>query len=583
MSELINNAIKVLESIKYFTVKRQIDSNNNITRFGFNGVGESYVYIAGTSGDTSLAMPEGLLINFRLINVHWGATFLNLDGESDPDFFWFEFSNGTNGLIKENFYRDISFNGEDYGMYIFYSDFYKGQAQTNPSQIARWVNDFDNQNYRQQNEERYFPMSMIITVKESDRLKFEEFMNMDYVTWELHFNFKKQRFLQYWDLELFDKYDIKIIVDYLSKNPNGGYPDNDKIIEILEKICDGWFNGIIPPSKRTELLLGIMSNIKTENAKDIFEEFFKSPSPLFYNSIVDNLDDDYKVQFIFLLMRLFYKQMSKSDLQEYENTIVNLPKNKILPFLVNEKPSDIKRGPYYNFEISNAGLLIKDMTFWVFKPEKGQMTFKNRPVDLNDPDENIYSYIHNLQFGFEELVGAIACFDKPDQGFNQLMVYPIPAFAFPIFHEALSDKYKLKDLLTELNTSACIIFPFFRIAALESIGSNIVALLFGIGGSLLKPEIKKEIQKTTYGTQFMYLYDIFSNFWVGKDLTIAVIIERGGLKAFADCENLLAAWSLFDTAGGYIALFNKYPVEAEEIKNNIEELNKEYEKAKKKK
>lgn len=581
MSDQNYRAIRFLEYIKYRTVKRQKDTKR-IEIIGFNGKGDSDTYI---SEDTKVVMPEGLEINFKLIRINWHGTVFDGDGNiiNSDKAIYFELSNGTNGLMKENTYKDIIHNGVEYRRYIFNSNYYKEQAVSNPNGVMGWINTYDNINYINEYGGGDFPMSMVVIIKNDDqnRKAFEKFMNMGYTQWKGFFENMLANFMSYSNIDFFDMYPTQVIVRSLSKNEDMGIDNNSRLIKLLEKIRPRWDNGSISGTRRTVILFDILAQIKPENAKDILAEFLRPQSELFYTSINLFLDDDNKVRFIFLLMRLFYAKMSKEDLVAYENKIVNLPQKSILPFLFEEFNLDVKRGPYYEFEHGTNSLVIKNMTFWVYKPKtKNDKINISRPVNLSDPNENMFSYVHDLEFGYEETIGALACFDKPDQGFNQLMVYPIPAFAFPVFHDSLSDKYTLNDLLNELNTSACIIFPFFRIAQLEAITYNVISLIFGISGSILKDPIKNKIKESKYGLQFIYLYDILSNSWVGQDLGRAFL--SGGPKIFMDCENLLAAWSLYFNSTGYIAMATVYPDEANGLKEYMEKVKMSYEGYKKK-
>ena len=72
-------------------------------------------------------------------------------------------------------------------------------------------------------------------------------------------------------------------------------------------------------------------------------------------------------------------------------------------------------------------------------------------------------------YNFDEIIGAACCFNKPEVGFMQFMVYPIPAFAFPIFDEGLSKNYTITDIINDIGTAAGIIFPFFKIVQAEAI------------------------------------------------------------------------------------------------------------------
>lgn len=556
----MSNTIQVLEFIKYLTVKGQLD--NVKRKVGFRGSGEMAVYISGSSGGTTLNMPEGLTIDFRLINVHWGALFLNVwNDDKNSDSFSFEFSNGSNGHIKKNLDRVLSFNGESYVMYVFYSDYYKELKQSNPNQVMTLINEVDSSNFRNLNQERYFPFSMVMTVKNEPQniQNFEEFMNMDYADWGLSFNFHRSRFLQYNDLTLFEKYDVKILVDYL---------ENVKLIEILKNICDGWTNGIIPQNVRRDLLLGILSEIKTENAKDIYDEFFMTPSPLFYNSILNNLDSDDKIQFIFLLLKLFYKQMSQQDLDLYKNFVENLPVDHIVPFInetrrVSGVSVAVDRGPFPEIEVSNSGILIKKIRFKTYTagaPSSKELV----------GSENPFNYLENKNYAFSEIIGALACFNNQDAGFMQLMVYPIPSFAYEVFHNNFSKRYSFTNLINELGVAACIIFPYFRIVQFEAIASNIISLVFGGIGAILTDDFKNYLinypvqgDPNGYGKLFVNMYIFFSSFWVTKDLTI--VFSEGGLKAFIDTENLLSIWGLYQNTQGFIDVQQVLPEDSEKV------------------
>lgn len=120
-------------------------------------------------------------------------------------------------------------------------------------------------------------------------------------------------------------------------------------------------------------------------------------------------------------------------------------------------------------------------------------------------------FINNLQFDYNDTIRTLAYFDKPDQGFNALTVYPIPAFAFPIFHDQFSKKYTLNDFLGHINTAACIIFPFFRIVQLEAISYNLVSLIFGSINALLTEPVKNKLKDSTAGKHSVYLYYIIVN------------------------------------------------------------------------
>ena len=93
------------------------------------------------------------------------------------------------------------------------------------------------------------------------------------------------------------------------------------------------------------------------------------------------MDDNGKIRFTFLLIRLFFRKMTSQDFIAYQETVKNLPKENILPFIHEEIPIDIMKGPYYEYEISDYGFLVEEMVFWVFKDEIDgvqQGVFKNR-------------------------------------------------------------------------------------------------------------------------------------------------------------------------------------------------------------
>jgi len=583
MSDQNYRAIKLLEYIKYKTVKRQIDPNV-IEHIGFIGIGESDIYL---SKDTDLVMPEGFTISFKLIRINWGST--AFDGEGNiinaKKAVYFEFSNGTNGLLKENWYKIFTRNGVEYRRYIFNSNYYKEQVQINPNGVANWINTYDNQNYIDSNDGGGdFPMSAVITIKNDDvnRGKFEQFMNMSYTDWSVYFNNRLQRFLLNGEPELFDFYPTQVIVSYLSKGTAGNV-DNSKIIQVLQKIGHGWFNGIgLTPQRRTQLLLDILSQIKPENAKDIYDEFFKTPSEIFYSSLLSYIDDDYKVQFIFMLLRLFYKQMSKQDLQVYENKIVNLNKDHVLPFIKQSTKvwgvnTIVDRGPFPEIETSSSGILLKKVRFYTFKD--GDSSSKEL-IGANNP----FDHLQNKTYNFNEVIGALACFDNKDIGFMQLNVYPIPAFAYETFHKSMSSNYTFTDLINELGVSACVIFPYFRIVQFEAVASNIVALIFGGIGAVLTNDFKDYLLNNPgdpngYGKKFVFMYTLCSNFWVSKDL--AIVFKEEGLKAIIDVENLLSIWGLYQTTDNFVNGKIAEPDAFKEVITIMNNIKYKYDKAKK--
>lgn len=587
MSDQNYRAIKLLEYIKYKTVKRQIDPNV-IEHLGFSGIGESDTYV---SKDSDLVMPEGLTINFKLIRINWQGTAFDSEGKiiNDRKALYFEFSNGTNGLLKENWYKIFTRNNIEYRRYIFNSNYYKEQVQTNPNGVANWVNTYDNQNYIEANDGGGdFPMSAVITIRNDDanRGKFEQFMNMSYTQWSVYFNNKLQGFLLNGEAALFDFYPTQVIVSYLSKG-TAGNNDNSKLIKVLQKIGHGWGNNIggLSGERRTRILLDILSQIKPENAKDIYDEFFKTPSEIFYNSILGYMAEEYRIQFILMLLRLFYKQMSQQDLQAYENKIVNLPNDHILPFIKDNREvfgaaTVIDRGPSPEVETSGAGILLKRVRFYTYTA--GALSSK----ELIGA-ENPFNHLQNKTYAFNEVIGALACFDNKDLGFMQLNVYPIPAFAYETFHKTTSSYYKFKDLINELGVSACIVFPFFRIVQFEAVASNIVSLIFGGFGAVLNDDFKNYLNNLSntpsdphgYGKKFVFMYTLCSNFWVTKDLTIVAMEDVMGL---IDVENLLSIWGLLQTADSFKNGKQQHKEAFDEVIKTMDIMKLKYEIAKKK-
>ncbi|AZA90457.1 Uncharacterised protein [Chryseobacterium nakagawai] len=587
MSDQNYRAIKLLEYIKYKTVKRQVDPNV-IEHLGFSGMGESDIYV---SKDSDLVMPEGFTINFKLIRFNWASTAFDGAGNiiNARKALYFEFSNGTNGLLKENWYKIFTRNGVEYRRYIFNSNFYKEQVQKDPNGVANWINTYDNQNYIESNDGGGdFPMSAVITIKNDDinRGRFEQFMKMSYTDWSVYFNNKLQRFLLNGEAGLFDFYPTQVIVSHLSKGTAGNV-DNSKLIQVLQKIGHGWGNNIgeLSGERRTRILLDILSQIKPENAKDIYDEFFNTPSEIFYNSLLGYMDEDYRIQFILMLLRLFYKQMSQQDLQAYENKIVNLKKDNILPFIKkgikapNAKTA-VDIGPFPEIETSGSGILLKRVRFYTYKaddPSRKELLGTDNP----------FNHLQNKTYAFNEVIGALACFDNQDLGFMQLNVYPIPAFAFETFHKTTSSYYKFKDLINELAVSACIVFPYFRIVQLEAVASNIISLVFGGFGAVLTDDFKNYLNNLSntpsdphgYGKKFVLMYTLCSNFWVIKDLTI-VAIEN--VKDLIDVENLLSIWGLLQTADSFKNGKQQHKEAFDEVIKTMDIMKLKYEIAKKK-
>ena len=97
------------------------------------------------------------------------------------------------------------------------------------------------------------------------------------------------------------------------------------------------------------------------------------------------------------------------------------------------------------YKRQDYGFLVEEMVFWVFKDEIDgvqQGVFKNRHAT---PKENVFNYVTRKLYNFDEIIGAACCFNKPEVGFMQFMVYPIPAFASVSYTHL--DVYKRQPLL----------------------------------------------------------------------------------------------------------------------------------------
>lgn len=568
----------MLEYIKYFTLRRYLTSNVQLV--GFNGPGEAGNYI---NEDTLLEMPEKISFSCRMFQINWSQFYFN----NDPNkYLFFNFSkNSSEGLMSEDVYKDLTFNGTQYRRYLFYSEHYNRKKIDDPNAVMQWVNDYDTLSYIEEHGESFYPMSMVITIKDEDKEKFEQFMRMDYTSWTINFDWEFRQFWYYGEPTLFDKYPPEVIVDYLSKNIDAGNTDSSQVIYLLEYIIDYWDSvnayGHLSANRKTEIFFSILKLIKKEDAKDVYDKFFISPSYLYYTSVLDKLDGDGKVQFTFLLIKLFYMQMSEEDTIAYENQIKNLPKDHIVPFInmnglkVSGAHTLVNKGPFPEWEWTNTGIIIKRVRFYTYMA--GDRSHKEL-IGIENP----FNDIVNKNFTFKEVIGALACFDRQEQGFMQLMVYPIPAFAFPTFANELNKTYTLGDLINDIGTTAGIIFPFFKIVQLEAVGTNLISLLLAGAGSILTDDFKNYLinEPTGLGRNFVYLYDIINSFWGGKDLGIA--LTEGGVKALIDIENLLGAWSLYQTTDNYIQIQSAYPKDFTYIKNQMTYLDYLYKNEKKK-
>lgn len=598
------NTIQTLEFIKYFTL---IDCS-----WGFEP-NSSGIYDYVTE-ETEFVMPEKSTVNgkeeyLKFIIRQWR---INMDMQFVPkekssnfcDNYWcFDLTNkefftspNPDNNIKEINKKKITSNGKQFLRYLFYSKKYYSIMKSNPNWHMLMVNNYENVLKINEKGETYYPYSMIITIPVESEHNFEYFLKIklgevnydsngvrtvEDNTWRKHFYLALDKAIRGKTTNFEDiiKYSPEVIVDELCSNNNtDNYSLND--LKLLIKTLASSWNGVfisINDDDKKNLIIGILERIDKEYAGKIYDLFFQSDT-LYFKKFIDLLDDNGKIRFTFLLIRLFFRKMTSQDFTAYQETVKNLPKEDILPFIHEEISdglfSDVKRGPYYDYEISNYGFLVEKMAFWVYKDEIDgvpQGVFRNR---LATPKENVFNYVTRKLYNFDEIIGAVCCFNKPEVGFMQFMVYPIPAFAFPVFDEGLSKNYTITDIINDIGTAAGIIFPFFKIVQAEAILSNAIGMALTITGNVLtKTQLEESIKRdpTGRGRNFLYIYHAINTFWGGLGFYNAY--QENKLKALVDFENLLTAWGLYQETDGYKDLvknpvdgFNEFVSDMDKIK-----------------
>lgn len=580
------NTIQILEFLKYYSLKGQF--------IGFDNSGGDFLdYV---TKDTEFITPENLKFKIRQFRINWGEVKSNqksvnfcernfcFDLRNNSDILGTE--NNPENLIRPINAKPFSSGGKQYIRYLFYSNHYYNEMKRDPNWHMQTVNQYDNVLYINEKGESYYPFSMIISIPNESKDDFEKFLNLkigkiqyhngvrevENDTWRKYFYTALDKAIRNnaEDLQEILKYPSEVIIDELCLNSNNATYSLNDLKLLIKKIADYW-NGIfssISDDDKKNLILGILENIPKKDAGEIYDLFFQSDT-LYFKKYKDLLDDNGKIRFTFLLIRLFFRKMTSQDFIAYQETVKNLPKENILPFIHEEIPDGllryIKKGPYYDYEISNYGFLVEKMAFWVYKDEIDgvpQGVFKNR---LATQKENVFSYVTRKLYNFDEIIGAVCCFNKPEVGFMQFMVYPIPAFAFPVFDEGLSKNYTVTDIINDIGTAAGIIFPFFKIVQAEAILSNAIGMALTITGhvltkTLLEESIKKD--PTGRGRNFLYIYHAINLLWGGKDLVIIISTAKKvkDIKTIFDFENLLAAWGFYQETDGYKDLVEN-PVE----------------------
>lgn len=382
--------------------------------------------------------------------------------------------------------------------------------------------------------------SVIIQIDGSSIADFESFMSMPlgdsttYGTWRFRFN----AVFSYTNLDDFLKYPVDIILIELSL---------DKIKKLIKKIADEWDSsfGMYNQSQKQEFIFGLLEKIYKDYSEEIYNFFFENGAYYFriYKSLMH--DDDF-LKFTFLLLKIFYM---KIDLVLYENQVKNLPQNHILPIIHEEALYSgigyVKKGPYYNFDYTNSGLKINSMLFYIYKADSNN----NPTLNPNKPNENLFNYIGNNHFNFDEIIGLLSCFHRKEVGFTQGMVYPVPAFAFEAFQSGLSTDYTIWNFINDLSNAAGVIFPFFKILQAEAVITNLLLLLIGETGLMLDsyPALQEKLKTTSKGRAFLYSYYFVSGFWGNLEQAEVVTnaFRTNKIKAIFDFENLLSMWGAF--------------------------------------
>lgn len=164
----------------------------------------------------------------------------------------------------------------------------------------------------------------------------------------------------------------------------------------------------------------------------------------------------------------------------------------------------------------------------------------------------------------------------------------LPAFAIKGINKILSEEYIIKNLLLDIGFSVGFIMPFFglaeEISALVinrwSVVNNGVAILFSFGDSLLGGFLKKYLENTLEGRQFLKIYNYVTFMYGLKDAKGAFPLYENfksmGKLSSADYEFLLSAYGTYSKTDDFKELKKIDEGQYKRIENELNKISEYY-------
>lgn len=511
----MEEGIKFLEFLKFFTLKGH--------SVGFRS---SSNYIDYIENDTLITTPEGFTFTIKSIRVNlMNNVFTN--NKSEKDYMWYDlrnlttFTSNPENLMKPEMVTDSSFSGNSYKRFVFISKYFEEQKVSNPQWVLSVVNEYGTSNRSYD----YFPFSIIILVKSSDELQFTNFLNLKYGTlnflpsgdgnltpfydvnympysiqacelntWKYYFNKSVGDALKFHNFNNFLKYDFRVLEYELSL---------DNRIELIKYFINQEFWGVIDFDglNEQEITIRLIENISDNDKIPFYDIIFLNSGEIFRKLHV-KFDEEHNLKFGFFLIKIFYKKISNLDIQNFTNDLEDYPIDKVIPIL-----SDLyKENPIYSsnlgsiisYEYNNLGLKLNSVNIGkvVRHPSTGNNTVSNFE----------YNVLQNKQYEYDEIVLALCVRDRLKVGLRRGKCYPIPAFAIPLLHNGLSEKYTIIDLTSGIFDVLGIIIPFFRLAQgfaiAEAIGLTLTTT------SIITGNFKSILLESDEGKSFLFYFNL---------------------------------------------------------------------------
>lgn len=563
--------LRKLEFIKYKTlVGKKIKHSND----------SEIIHMTSGSSGFVLNTPEGMVLNVTDFIVNHKnphdkgkcSIIVNWSENDDSDI-------NDEKIIKPSVELTINdpgsiFNGRK--LFVFHSEEFRDLPTADKTiQISQLTNSYL----------RWFHQYSVLIILTPANNDFQEFMDMEYGeqsftlgsepmpvydyyydpysivvytnnSWKYFFNKAVGDALKFNNFENLLKYDFRIWKDELIL---------ENRVNLIEYFVDQQYWGILDFDGLNEqkITFELIVNISEEDKFSFYNEIFSNGGELF-KKIQEKFDDDYNLKFGFFLIEIFYKNISQQNTQNLINDLENFSIDKIIPVISDLYKESLLNsaniGAIINYEYNTNGIKLNHVQIGkvILHPSTGNYTVSNFE----------YEILQNKEYNFDETVLALCVRDKLSAGLIKGKCYPIPAFAIPLFHNGLSEKFTLTDLISNIFDVLGIIFPFFRLAQGFAI-AEVIGLTLGYTG-IISGNFKNILLSSESGKNFLFYFNFVNTIYSGKGVYDAW--NNYGLLMIKDYDGLSSAWSVFQGTSTYTDLVIDNQDEFIQIKNKMEKI-----------